>query len=115
MVENSEQRLDTIFAALSDTTRRTILLTLLEEDMTVQDIAQPFDMTLAAISKHIQILTKAGLITQTKIGRQRWCRLEVDAFKPIAFWIESYGQFLDDDFDALERVIELQLEGGQAD
>lgn len=108
MVDNSDSHLDAIFNALSDRTRRQILLTLLEEDLTVNTLAAPFEMSLAAISKHIQVLTKAGLISQHRVGRNKWCRLEIDAFKPVAFWIESYGQFLDESFDALERVIELQ-------
>ncbi|MEE9453096.1 MAG: metalloregulator ArsR/SmtB family transcription factor [Paracoccaceae bacterium] len=110
MVEDSEHHLDLVFAALSDRTRRTILLTLLEGDLSVKDIAAPFDISLAAISKHIQILTKAELVTQTKIGRTKLCHLEMDAFSPAAFWIESYGQFLDDGFDTLERALALQSE-----
>lgn len=105
MVDNEHSHLDALFASLSDGTRRAILLMLLEKDMTVRDIAAPFDTSLAAVSKHIQILAKAGLITQTKVGREKWCRLNSDSLKPAAFWIESYGQFLDDSFDLLERLI----------
>ncbi|PCJ73781.1 MAG: transcriptional regulator [Rhodobacteraceae bacterium] len=108
MVENSNPRLDALFASLSDQTRRAILLMLLESDLTVKDIAAPFDMSLAAVSKHIQILAKAGLLTQHKSGREKWCRLDPNALKPAAFWLESYGQFLDDSFDLLEELIELQ-------
>jgi len=108
MVENSNLRLDALFGALSDQTRRTILLMLLEGDLTVKDIAAPFEMSLAAVSKHIQILAKAGLLTQHKSGREKWCRLDPNALKPAAFWLESYGQFLDDSFDLLEQLIELQ-------
>ena len=108
MVDNSENRLDALFAALSDRTRRAILLALLEGDAKVKDLAVPFDMSMAAVSKHIQILTRAGLVSQHKVGREKWCRLEHDQFKPAALWIESYGLFLDESFDALERVLELQ-------
>lgn len=108
MVDDPENHMDAIFAALSDRTRRAILLALLEGDQTVKTLAEPFETSLAAISKHIQILAKSGLITQHKSGREKWCRLELDAFKPAAFWIESYGQFLDDGFNALEKMIELQ-------
>ncbi len=107
MVDDPENRMDAIFAALSDRTRRAILLALLEGDQPVKTIAEPFNMSLAAISKHIQILAKSGLITQHKSGREKWCRLEHDAFKPAAFWIESYGQFLEDGFEILERALEL--------
>ncbi|MBL4872240.1 MAG: metalloregulator ArsR/SmtB family transcription factor [Rhodobacteraceae bacterium] len=108
MVETSNVHLDALFGALSDQTRRAILLMLLEGDLTVKDIAAPFEMSLAAVSKHIQILAKAGLITQHKSGREKWCRLDPNALKPAAFWLESYGQFLDDSFDLLEQLIELQ-------
>ena len=108
MVEDSNIRLDALFASLSDQTRRAILLMLLEGDLTVKEIAKPFEMSLAAVSKHIQILAKAGLLTQHKSGREKWCRLDTNALKPAAFWLESYGQFLDDSFELLEELIELQ-------
>jgi len=108
MVEDSNSRLNAIFASLSDQTRRAILLMLLEGDLTVKEIAAPFDISLAAVSKHIQVLAKAGLITQHKSGREKWCRLDPNALKPAAFWLESYGQFLDDSFELLEKFIELQ-------
>ena len=108
MVEDSNTRLDALFASLSDQTRRAILLMLLEGDLTVKEIAEPFDMSLAAVSKHIQILVKAGLLTQHKSGREKWCKLDTSALKPAAFWLESYGQFLDDSFELLEQLIELQ-------
>lgn len=105
MVDDPELHLDAIFAALSDRTRRTILLTLLDGDQKVKSLAEPFDMSLAAISKHIQILVNAGLVSQHKSGREKWCNLEMDAFKPAAFWIESYGAFVDDGYDAFERIL----------
>ena len=108
MVEDSNYRLDALFASLSDQTRRAILLMLLEGDLPVKEIAAPFEMSLAAVSKHIQILAKAGLLTQHKSGREKWCRLDPNALKPAAFWLESYGQFMDDSFDLLEQLIELQ-------
>ncbi len=115
MVEDQDSRLDALFAALSDRTRRAILLALLEGDATVKTLAEPFDMSMAAVSKHIQILGKAGLVTQLKTGREKWCRLEHDAFKPAALWIESYGQFLDDSFETLEKALALQAEEGYLD
>ncbi len=105
MADNAEDHLDLVFAALSDRTRRMILLTLLEGDQTVSSLADPFDMSLAAISKHIQILVKAGLVTRHQVGREKWCRLETDALKAAAFWIESYGAFVDDGFEALENIL----------
>ncbi|MEO0829550.1 MAG: metalloregulator ArsR/SmtB family transcription factor, partial [Pseudomonadota bacterium] len=73
--------LDIVFSALADPTRRTILRLLLEDDMAVTDVADPFEMSLAAISKHLTILTKAGLISQEKRGRVKWCKLEPDALR----------------------------------
>lgn len=109
MVDYSEIHLDAIFAALSDKTRRMILLMLLEGDQNVKSLAEPFETSLAAISKHIQILVNAGLVSQRKTGRERWCSLELDAFRPAAFWIESYGSFVEDGYDALERILESQI------
>lgn len=108
MVEDPNIRLDALFASLSDRTRRAILLMLLEGDMTVKDIAEPFGISLAAVSKHVQILVKAGLVSQHKSGREKWCRLDPNALKPAAFWIESYGQFAADSFEMLEQLLALQ-------
>ncbi|MEO1919306.1 MAG: metalloregulator ArsR/SmtB family transcription factor, partial [Paracoccaceae bacterium] len=91
MVENSNAHLDALFASLSDPTRRAILLMLLNGDMTVKEIAEPFEMSLAAVSKHIQVLAKAGLLSQIKSGREKWCKLDTNALRPAAFWLESYG------------------------
>ena len=79
--------LDLVFAALADPTRRGILMMLLEDDMAVTDVADPFDMSLAAISKHLTILTKAGLISQEKRGRVKWCKLEPDAMRNASIWM----------------------------
>ncbi|GLQ35253.1 transcriptional regulator [Amylibacter marinus] len=88
-----DQNLDLIFAALSDSTRREILAMLLEDDMAVTDVAHPFEMSLAAISKHLHILTRAGLIEQEKRGRVKWCKLQTDAMRDTMLWMESFGQF----------------------
>ena len=73
------QKLNKIFSALADPTRRDILMMLLEDDMAVTDIADPFDISLAAISKHLIILTNAGLISQERHGRVKWCKLDTEA------------------------------------
>ncbi|KAJ54689.1 ArsR family transcriptional regulator [Actibacterium mucosum KCTC 23349] len=101
--------LDTIFAALSDPTRREILSMLLEDDMAVTDVAEPFEMSLAAISKHLTILTRAGLISQEKRGRVKWCKLEPDALKDASVWMQSFGQFEAVNLDAFERFLEGEL------
>ncbi len=101
--------LDTVFAALADRTRRTILAMLLEDDMAVTDVAEPFEMSLAAISKHLVILTKAGLISQEKRGRVKWCKLEPDALRAASVWMQGFGQFEPVNLDAFERFLEVEL------
>ena len=98
--------IDHIFAALSDRTRREILAMLLEDDMAVTDVAAPFDMSLAAISKHLNILTRAGLISQEKRGRVKWCKLEPSGLRDASIWMQSFGQFDPVDYDALEQLIQ---------
>lgn len=99
-------RLDTVFAALADPTRRRILSMLLEDDMAVTDVADPFDMSLAAISKHLTVLTNAGLISQEKRGRVKWCKLEPDALRDASVWMHGFGQFEAVNLDAFERFLE---------
>lgn len=101
--------LDTIFSALSDPTRRAILAMLLEDDMAVTDVAEPFEMSLAAVSKHLMILTRAGLITQEKRGRVKWCKLEPEALRDASVWIQSFGQFEAVNLDAFERFLKTEL------
>ncbi len=101
--------LDTTFAALADPTRRTILAMLLEDDMAVTDVAEPFDVSLAAISKHLMVLTTAGLITQEKRGRVKWCKLEPDAMRAATVWMQGFGQFEPVNLDAFERFLEQEL------
>ncbi len=107
--------LDTVFSALSDPTRRAILSMLLEDDMAVTDVAEPFDMSLAAISKHLAILATAGLITQEKRGRVKWCKLEPDAMRDASIWMQGFGQFEPVNLDAFEKFLETELshEGGE--
>jgi DNA-binding transcriptional ArsR family regulator len=101
--------LDTVFAALADPTRRQILTMLLEDDMAVTDVAEPFEMSLAAISKHLMALADAGLISQEKRGRVKWCKLEPDALREASIWMQSFGQFEAINLDAFERFLETEL------
>jgi DNA-binding transcriptional ArsR family regulator len=101
--------LDTVFAALGDPTRRAILSMLLEDDMAVTDVAEPFEMSLAAISKHLFILANAGLITQEKRGRVKWCKLEPDALKQASVWMQGFGQFEPVNLDYFERFLAAEL------
>ena len=104
-----DHRLDTVFAALADPTRRAILAMLLEDDMAVTDVATPFAMSLAAISKHLQVLAEAGLISQEKRGRLRWCKLEPDALREASVWMQGFGQMEAIDLDAFERFLAAEL------
>lgn len=101
--------LDQVFAALADPTRRAILAMLLEDDMAVTDVAEPFAMSLAAISKHLQILAEAGLIAQEKRGRVKWCKLEPDALRAASVWMQGFGVFDPVDLDAFERFLADEL------
>jgi DNA-binding transcriptional ArsR family regulator len=108
-------RLDTVFSALADPTRRAILAMLLEDDMAVTDVAEPFQMSLAAISKHLGILADAGLISREKRGRVIWCKLEPDAMRTATVWMQGFGQFEPIDLDAFERFLEEELHDGPQD
>jgi DNA-binding transcriptional ArsR family regulator len=103
------QRLDAVFAALADPTRRAILTMLLEDDMAVTDVAEPFAMSLAAISKHLAVLSDAGLISREKRGRVIWCKLEPEAMREASVWMRGFGQVDPLDLDAFERFLEQEL------
>jgi len=102
--------LDLIFSALSDPTRRQILTLLLEDDMAVTDVAEPFEMSLAAISKHLSVLSNAGLIQQERRGRVKWCKLDPDAMQTAWAWMQGFGHFNPLDLDGLEAYIKKTLQ-----
>jgi DNA-binding transcriptional ArsR family regulator len=106
----SPDRLDLIFAALADPTRRRVLSMLLEDDMAVSDVAQPFEMSLAAISKHLSVLAAAGLIRQERRGRITWCKLDPDGMRAASVWMEGFGQFDPVDLDDFERFLEAEMQ-----
>ena len=106
-----DKTLDGVFAALADPTRRTILIMLLEDDMAVTDVAEPFEMSLAAISKHLGILMRAGLISQEKRGRVKWCKIDPDALRDASIWMQSFGQFEAVNLEAFEKFLDQELEG----
>lgn len=103
------QTLDAVFSALADPTRRAILAMLLEDDMAVTDVAEPFKVSLAAISKHLGVLADAGLITRERRGRVIWCKLEPEALRGASVWMQGFGQFEPLDLDAFERFLEQEL------
>ena len=105
MVDHSEHPLDATFAALADPTRRAILVELMAGERTVSDLAAPFEMSLAAVSKHVGVLVKSNLVTQEKRGRERHCRLNADALRDAHGWIDVYRRFWEGSLDSLERYI----------
>ena len=82
---------------------------LLEDDMAVTDVAEPFEISLAAISKHLAVLTSAGLISQEKRGRVKWCKLEPDALRDASAWMKGFGQMEAVDLDAFEKFLDREL------
>ena len=105
--------LDAIFGALADPTRRRILSMLIERDMSVREVAEPFGISLAAISKHLVVLARAGLITQDKQGRVKWCKLEPDGLHDAMIWLEGFGKFERINFDSLEAYLKSEFEDGE--
>lgn len=103
--------LDLIFAALADPTRRALLRALLDGTARVGDLAAPLPMSLAAVSKHLAILQRAGLVSQERDGRVRTCRLEPDGLASAFLWMQGFGAFATADVEALERILELALDG----
>ena len=97
--------LDALFGALSDPTRRRILEMLMERDMTVTEIADSLGRSVALTSKHAAVLTKSGLMSRRIAGRVRWCRLEPDAVRRAAIWLEGFGQFDPESLDRLEWLL----------
>ena len=109
MVYPMTDPLSTVFSALADPTRRAILAMLLEDDMAVTDVAEPFRMSLAAVSKHLTVLTESGLISREKRGRVIWCKLDPDALRTASVWMQGFGQFEPIDLDAFERFLAGEL------
>jgi DNA-binding transcriptional ArsR family regulator len=98
-------RLDAIFSALADPTRRGIVERLIEGEATVSELAEPFDVSLPAISRHLRVLGNAGLITRRKEGRIHHCRLVEDPLGDAIDWIVHYSVFWEDRLDSLEALL----------
>jgi DNA-binding transcriptional ArsR family regulator len=96
-------QLDATFSALSDGTRRAIVARLADGEATLSDLATPFDMSLTAVSKHLRVLSDAGLVDIEKRGRTRHCRLRGAPIKEAVDWLSKYESFWIDRFDALAR------------
>src|SRR5687767_2989161 len=102
-------RLSSIFSALADPTRRAILARLSAGEATVTELAEPFAMSLPAVSKHLKVLERAGLITRGREAQWRPCRLEASTLKEAAGWLVEYRRLWEDRFDRLDAYLtELQ-------
>src|SRR5580692_9761898 len=94
--------LDAAFSALSDPTRRVILARLALGETSVTELAKPFAMSLPAVSKHLKVLERAGLIARSRAAQRRPCRIEPRALKDIDDWLQHYRRFYDESFDRLD-------------
>src|SRR5215470_14986032 len=98
-------RLSSTFAALADPTRRAILARLALGETSVTELAEPFDMSLPAVSKHLKVLERAGLIARGREAQWRPCRIEPRALKDVDDWLERYRRFWADSFDRLDDYL----------
>lgn len=105
MTAHSSEQLDAIFAALADPTRRAILSRLVQGEATVTELAAPFAMSLPAISKHLKVLERAGLISRGREAQWRPCRIEAAPLKEVADWVEGYRALWDARFDRLDAFL----------
>ena len=106
MVQYSEARFNTAFAALSDATRRGVLEQLGRADASITDLAEKFHMTLTGMKKHVGILETAGLVTTKKVGRVRTCKLGLRRLDEEVAWIAAYRQLWASRFDELDEIVE---------
>lgn len=97
--------LSTTFAALADPTRRAILARLATGEATVNELAAPFDISLPAVSKHLKVLRRAGLIARGRHAQWRPCRLEANPLKDVADWVERYRRFWEESLDRLDQFL----------
>jgi DNA-binding transcriptional ArsR family regulator len=103
--------LSATFAALADPTRRAILARLASGEASVTELAEPFDMSLPAVSKHLKVLERAGLIGRNREAQWRRCRLEASPLRDVSQWIDQYREFWEERLDRLEAYLaELQAE-----
>lgn len=101
----SPNQLNSTFAALADPTRRAILARLAAGEASVNELAEPFDMSLPAVTKHLKVLQRAGLISQSRLAQQRPCKLEAAPLQEAVSWIEQYRQFWEQRLDQLDSYL----------
>jgi DNA-binding transcriptional ArsR family regulator len=113
--ELTERDLDQAFGALSDPTRRAILARLSEGDACVLDVAAPFPMSQPAVTKHLNVLEEAGLISRHRRARQRLCHLEPVRLKQLSDWVGSYREFWKESFERLDELLEELQDTNESD
>jgi len=97
--------LSPIFSALADPTRRAILARLAEGEASVNELAEPFGITLQAVSRHVKVLETSGLITRSRHAQFRPCALEAAPLKAVAVWVEAYREHWQDSFDRIDQLL----------
>ncbi|MGF1647563.1 MAG: ArsR/SmtB family transcription factor [Kineosporiaceae bacterium] len=108
----ADDELDSIFAALADPTRRAIVARLTQGEAGVLELAAPFAMSQPAVTKHLQVLERAGLVSRRRDGRRRPCRLEPQRLRQLSEWVGDYGRFWEESFERLDEYLDnLQTEG----
>ena len=100
-----DARLDATFAALADPTRRAILARLASGDASVMELAEPFTMTQPAISKHLKVLERAGLVSRHRDAQRRPCRLEAQALRDATEWLDEYRRFWAESYERLDELL----------
>lgn len=108
MVNNNETELNLIFSALSDPTRRAMLLSLAQEEQAIAELSAPFDMSKSAITKHVKVLENAGLLRRTIDGRVHHCRLQTEPLQVASEWMDFYQKFWNEKFDAMDAYLAKQ-------
>lgn len=111
----TDDRLSRVFSALADPTRRDIVARLAAGDATVNELAEPYEVTVQAVSKHVRVLEDAGLVSRRKDAQRRPCHLEADVFDLMSKWIERYRREAEDRFRRLDAVLEQMEETAPAD
>jgi len=110
---NASERLDATFAALADPTRRAILARLASGDASVTELAQPFAMSQPAISKHLKVLERAGLISRSRDAQRRPCRIEGKALEEASDWLERYRTIWEGNFERLDELLDMLKADGK--
>ena len=106
-----QDTLSVTLSALADPTRRAILAKLADGEASVTELAEPFEMSLPAISKHLKVLEKAGLISRGREAQWRPCKLEAGPMKDVASWLENYRRFFEESFDRLDEYLQRLQKG----